>query len=151
MAHYVCIDGTNYPIPDELVESIRKKEKKLTYKKICKKLQPIYYIESDGYVDKALDFLKDANCATSKEQLESILALNKLANVAKYLNDGWLPDWDNKTEPKYYMLKVNNHLEIRAAYTLADGNLFFKSWEHTNQAIEILGEKEIFKALTLNH
>ena len=79
------------------------KDKRLTYDDVCKKLfenKDIFYtnvagdIESTSFLDTA-DWLYDKNNATTAHQLECILAKNKLANVAKYLNNGWKPSETN--------------------------------------------------------
>jgi hypothetical protein len=87
----------------------------------------------------------------AEEQLESILALNKLCNVAKYLNKEWLPNWDDTYEKKYYFSISLDELLICPIYTTNDGAVYFKTKELAQRAIEILGEKEIKKALILNH
>lgn len=90
--------------------------------------------------------------SSSKEQLESIIALNQLVNVAKYLNGDWLPNWDSK-ENKYYIYyncsrrKVN----IGSSVTFKNSMVYFKYEELAQQAIDILTEPIIRKALTLNH
>lgn len=91
-----------------------------------------------------------SNVATTREQLESILALNKLCNVAKYLNGDWSP---KHQELKYFIQLVSFDFTISVASIVGffGGLVYFKSKELAEQAIEILGEKEIIKALTLNH
>ena len=86
---------------------------------------------------------------TSEEQLEQLLALNKLMNVAKYLNGDWEPDWKNKYEDKYcigydYSLLT---LHVYRWTTTCNVGSWFKSIQLVNQAIEILGEEEVKKAL----
>lgn len=95
--------------------------------------------------------------STTKEQLESILALNKLCNVAKYLNDGWLPTFNHNC----YVINTPAHkepveirvtlTEIAGGYGIKYSSVYFKSKELAQQAIEILGESVIRQALTLNH
>ena len=47
----------------------------------------------------------DPNNATSKEQLECLMAYNKLHNVAEYLNKGWKPDWSSNGANYYIFYK----------------------------------------------
>jgi len=89
--------------------------------------------------------------STSKEQLESILALNKLCNVAKYLNEGWLPDFADGKTNKWRIYINYGKLETSNNQTVSEGTVYFKSSDLARKAIEILGEEEIKKALTLNH
>ena len=66
------------------------KDKQLTYEDICKKLfeDDHYTIAWEGYPIKCCSAIYNASNATTEHQLECILAKNKLANVAKYLNNG---------------------------------------------------------------
>ena len=66
-------------------------KKNITYKDICNNiLKTCYYINSKGKIICILDSsdnLKiDKNNATNKKQLERLLALNQLLNIAEYYN-----------------------------------------------------------------
>ena len=84
---------------------------------------------------------------TSEKQLEQLLALNKLMNVAKYLNGDWEPDWNNEFENKFYIFHSFGKLNICAKNYSIFGCAVFKSKDLARQAIEILGEEEVKKAL----
>lgn len=70
--------------------------KNITYDVVCNNIFNIrnedtgYYIENTGDIRKASGFSnkarKDKNNATNKEQLERLLALNQLLNIAEYYN-----------------------------------------------------------------
>jgi hypothetical protein len=86
---------------------------------------------------------------TSEKQLEQLLALNKLINVAKYLNGDWEPDWKNNDQNKYcigYDYPESTLCPYRWISS-CHGGAWFKSIQLANQAIEILGEEEVKKAL----
>lgn len=87
--------------------------------------------------------------ATSKNQIEQLLALNKLMNVAKYLNGDWEPDWYNSGETKWGISFNGSQkkIDISVWGTQKYGNVYFKLEELVYQAIEILGEEEVKKAL----
>jgi len=89
------------------------------------------------------------NAASTKNQLEWLLAVNKLQNVANYLNDGWKPDWNNKNETKWHITyDVENHEFIHGArHFMIRGEVCFKSKKLASKAIDILGEEEVKKAL----
>lgn len=59
-------------------------KKDVTYKDICNALKPNYFIGSYGNVH-ASD-ITDENRSTNKKQLERLLALNQLLNIAEYYN-----------------------------------------------------------------
>ena len=67
------------------------KEKKLTYEDIAEELfsKPVFYIGANGDIEPAgnlSNYVTNLNNCTSKRQAEKLLAINKLMNVAKYLN-----------------------------------------------------------------
>ena len=110
-------------------------KKKVTYADIIKELCSgnCYYIN---------------NNPTSWKHLQQLLAINKLMNVAKYLNGDLEPDFtDNKY--KFYISYCYDvkKLNIWFKQHTNDGCVYFKSEELAYQAIEILGEEEVKKAL----
>lgn len=111
-------------------------KKKVTYTDIIKELYSgnCYYIN---------------NNSTSWRHLQHLIALNKLMNVAKYLNGDWEPQFLDRCQKKwciYYNFEdfkwgVTNYTHYQHAA------VYFKSEELALQAIEILGEEEVKKAL----
>lgn len=111
-------------------------KKKVTYADIIKELCSgnCYYIN---------------NNPTSWRQLQQLLALNKLMNVAKYLNGDWEPDWNDSCEIKWCLFfnYCNNKTMTSNWQSSHYGGVYFKSEELALQAIEILGEEEVKRAL----
>jgi hypothetical protein len=141
------------------VVHFKKSKKVLSYKDVANeifKFKSAYYLSADGTPNcvPEVGYAIHPVLSKTKTQLESILALNKLCNVAKYLNGDWLPS--HKHEHQYY-IQININSEISSVNSFCGGghdissNVYFKSKELAQQAIEILGEDEIRKALTLNH
>lgn len=145
-------DGNTY--------TIVKKEKKLTYEDIADKMllneAYHYFINSDGKIfntKNSSSNYKLPNIALSKKQLEKLLAINKLMNVAKYLNGDWQPNWINESEGKYYIQidNVCNDLHIDWTGLFNCSIVYFKSEELAEQAIDILGEETIRLALCTDY
>lgn len=86
------------------------------------------------------------NC-TSQRQAEKLIAINKLLNVAKYLNGGWKPDWENYDEFKYYIYISSGNINIDSIMSSFSDLVYFRSRELAQQAINILGEETIKLAL----
>lgn len=137
-------------------ECIKFKPKKLTYEDVANALflgKTGYYISNDGKVRHASWSIHngacvEANNALSKLQCEKLLALNKLINVAKYLNGDWEPDFKQCNEAKFYFtVEVNNLIIVPYGITNF-GTPCFKSRKLAEQAIEILGEETIKLALS---
>ena len=91
-----------------------------------------------------------ADCfITSEKQLEQLLALNKLINVAKYLNGDWKPNFKDSNCHKYYITYDSDSKKLMTWFKqfMNDGSVYFKSEELAHQAIDILGKEEVKKAL----
>ena len=105
-------------------ECIKFKPKKdisnLTYEKVCRRLFPDnegYYIDIDGRIinDCIEGLLEEPNNAPNRKQLERLLALNQLMNIAYYYNDkqymrvGYYIKYD-KLDDKYFVENLDNNL-----------------------------------------
>ena len=144
------LDGNTYTVVE--------KEHRLNYDNIAEKLFPTpemhYYITNDGTIIDNYNSEENRNLknnALSKRQLEKLLAINKLMNVAKYLNGGWQPDWDYIHEMKWYIFIKDKQIRICYADDICCNNIYFKSRELVEKAIEILGEETIKLALCTDY
>lgn len=65
-----------------------------------------------------------------------------LMNVAKYLNEGWQPDWKNRNEDKVfiYIDYIDKSMKFGRSSIHQSSEVYFKSEELAQQAIDILGE-----------
>ena len=132
------------------------KDKQLTYSDVCRKLFLGYgwfFTDAEGDIHHTLggDAYSCANNSATKHQLKCILAKNKLANVAKYLNGEWKP-WHDKSIASIVVLMETktgvSPCEIINGSCASDcGSIWFKSKDLTRQAIEILGEETVKLAL----
>lgn len=128
------------------------KDKQLTYEDICNKLfkDGHYYTDEDGdlcFNGRGANI--SPNNATTKHQLECILAKNKLANCAVYLNNGWKPNLE-RDYGYCIILDLYNDFTIDHCAVLCVNSLskvMFKSKELAQQAIKILGEETVKLAL----
>lgn len=128
-------------------------KKKITYNDICRELffnRPSWRLTGSGITNCTLDtIIYPSSMGTSHKQLEQLLALNKLMNVAKYLNGDWEPDFTDFSERKCYItydfedLMLDVDFSVYYRYSV----VYFESEELARQAIEILGEEEVKKAL----
>lgn len=130
-------------------------KKKITYQDVKAELfsdTKEHYVEYSGTINSSKTtryYGENIIIATSIQQIEQLLALNKLMNVTKYLNGDWKPDWHNSRETKWCLFFDNCTHKITAStwQTSHYGCVHFKSEELALQAIEILGEDEVKKAL----
>lgn len=129
-------------------------KKELTYDYIAKKLfehNKTYYIGNFANVDcieEALYNYREANNCTSEKQARKLLAINKLMNVAKYLNGDWQPNWGTDDKFNYFIyIDSKGVLSIGSHAFTYSSEIYFKSRELAEQAISILGEETIRLAL----
>lgn len=132
-------------------ECIKFKKKRLTYEDVARKLfkdKVCYYLRQGAEIIRykpKLTSAELANNATSEKQLQRLLAINKLMNVAEYLNDGWKPNWKDSNFSKWYI--IWNHclckFIIDSGQSLQCNGIYFKTPDLALKAIEILGEEEV--------
>lgn len=126
----------------------------ITYEDVCNKLSDKnsghFYINGVGDIEHSYNNPGLINTASSEHQLECILAKNKLANVAVYLNDGWKPTKGTSVWVIEYDCYLGYHARSIQEGSIAFncyGLVIFKSEELAHQAIEILGEETVKLAL----
>lgn len=162
-------DGSavEYPIPDNLqfffAEDgklmVRKKiegnenptdageGKPITYDDICKKLfrnNKIYWAYKDVvYSDMASPSnYKDVDNCTSEAQVKRLAAFNKLQNIAKYLNNGWVSNFNGKNKNWFIRIEDGKYV-ARFFKWFNNGSVYFKSKEAANEAIRLMGEDSL--------
>ena len=130
------------------------KDKQLTYENVCKELFKKEHHFTD--VNGGLCYTRESpnacpNNASTKHQLECILAKNKLANMAGYLNGNWEPGRTDSGHFDAYVIYTTPNKEyigyIKINNCAQNSNVLFKSQELAQQAIEILGEEVVKLAL----
>lgn len=139
-------------------EQLKGIEKKLTYKDVARELFKDNFIHTIDDLGGYAEFYNDGDegchyrCnATSKRQFEKLRAINMLMNVAKYLNDGWQPDWRDVVKHKYYISMLDGEITVGDLTCTPGMDIYFKSEELANKAIEILGEETIRLALCTDY
>lgn len=122
-------------------------KKHLTYEDVAKELfegndKYIYFFpHNKGWMNAVF---------TSQKQIEKLISINKLLNVAKYLNREWKPNWKDADERKYfiYICPRDCYIGVKSATIHMSDIVYFKSEELAKQAMEILGEETIKTALS---
>lgn len=164
-------DGSavEYPIPDNLqfffAEDgklmVRKKidgdmnstpdageGKPITYDDICKDLfynKNAYYLDNDNKVSSWVmtsSNYKDSDNCTSIAQAKRIIAFNKLLNIAKYLNDGWKPDFEHVCQ-NWQICSDKGKYTAKFVSLVNNAAIFFPTKEVTIEAIRLMGEESL--------
>lgn len=127
-------------------------KKKITYQDVCKELflnKPSWRLNDLSIITRTpcspWAIIHQNTISTSNKQLEQLLALNKLMNVAVYLNS----NCNEISElPGYWYIYADGK-ELKAGRRVISRSslVAFKSEKLVYQAIEILGKEEVKKAL----
>lgn len=131
-----------------------KKKSALDYRQVLAKLTEgkklYFYMNEYGHMSpsNAWGLIENVFTIFDERQAKQLFALNKLMNVARYLNKKPV-DWDGNTHAKWYIVynHYGNYLSTSLAYYGQSSEVYFDSEKHAKQAIEILGEDTIKKAL----
>lgn len=160
-------DGSavEYPIPDGLTFffneegklMVQKKQEQesapdtkngdpITYDDICKKLffnKTAYWVRSNNIEEGVIrDSYDDIDNCASKAQAKRLVAFNKLQNIAKYLNEGWKPNFDGN-HANWNIIKDNDTFIAMNTKVLNKACVYFKSEYLTMEAIRIMGEESL--------
>ena len=133
---------------DEKPTNDAEEGKPITYYDILKEL----YMGKTAYwiYDKCIEFGKqlsynfdDAVNCTSVAQAKRMVAFNKLQNIAKYLNEGWKPDFTDGTQNWFIAEEYFGEYKVKFTYSGNYGVVFFKSKCLANEAIRLMGEDSL--------
>ena len=155
----IPMDGTavELPIPDNLQVFIGEDGKPMIRKKIEgdekkdidekdideKEGNPITYddILKKLYLNK-FPYRKTFNCTTLK-QAKRCVAFNKLLNIAKYLNEGWEPNFKDDDSKKWSIVKDLDNYYVNYNVGTNDASVYFKSAALAEKAILLMGEDSL--------
>lgn len=163
-------DGTavEIPIPDNLQvfiseegkPMIRKKikgdekptdageGKPITYDDICRALflnKDTWFLNHDtidSWVQTLSNYRDFDNC-TSKAQVKRMIAFNKLQNIAKYLNDGWKPNFEYGNKNWYIYREGVDNYEIFWSDIFNSGLVYFKTEELAWKAFHLMDRESL--------
>ena len=160
-------DGSavEYPVPDNLSFFFNEEGKLMVHKKQeqesapdTKNGDPITYddIQKELFFEKTaywncgnniedgiMDYsYNDIDNCTSIAQAKRLAAFNKLQNIAKYLNDGWKPDFGGG-QKNWNIIKDNDTFIAMFTSSVNKASVYFKSEDLTKEAIRIMGEESL--------
>ena len=116
-------------------------KKYLTYKEVAEKLnKDTCFFIAKGKIQSYAQYASYDNpgVANSYRQIEKILAINQLMNIAKYYNGDWKPDWNNKYELKYCIsfTTITNSYNITSRAQTYLNAIHFKNQEDAQAVID---------------
>ena len=118
----------------------------ITYDDICKELffgKTAYWVHDNKIKKGVMRYsYNDIDNYTSLAQAKRTLAFNKLQNIAKYLNDGWKPDFGGRSE-NWNIIKDDDTFVVMFTSSVNKACVYFKSEDLTKEAIRIMGEESL--------
>lgn len=133
---------------DEKPTNDAEEGKPTTYDDICKDLfllKDTYYLDNDkisSWVQTSSNYKDFDNC-TSIAQAKRMIAFNKLQNIAKYLNNGWKPNFKDASQKWFIAEQYFGEYIAKFTYSGNYGIVFFKSKCLVNEAIRLMGEDSL--------
>lgn len=170
-------DGSavEYPIPDNLQfffaedgklmvrqktehENVPNNEEgnPITYDDILKKL----YLNKTAYwacgekaisqrIQRSREHKDSVNC-TSEAQARRMAAFNKLQNIAKYLNNGWKPNFKDAEQKWFIAEQYFGEYQAKFTYSVNYGIVYFKSEDLVLEAIRLMGKDSLNDLFSTN-
>lgn len=65
----------------------------------------------------------------SSRNIDKLLAISKLMDIAKYYNGDWKPNWNNLNDCKYHIICNNGAYAVDYSYIYIYSNIYFKNKE----------------------
>lgn len=124
-----------------------KNDDPITYDDICKELffeKNAYWVRDNKIKKGVIRYsYGDIDNYTSLAQAKRTLAYNKLQNIAKYLNDGWKPDFTEDSNPYTICKNCAGGYSFLGNHKHQIGAIYFKTEELAKEAIRIMGEESL--------
>ena len=118
----------------------------ITYDDICKELffgKTAYWVHDNKIKEGVVRCsYNDIDNYTSLVLAKRTLAFNKLQNIAKYLNEGWKPNF-NGNQKNWNIIKDDDTFVIMFTNTVNKSCVYFKTEELAREAIRIMGEDSL--------
>lgn len=134
---------------DEKPTNDTEEEKPITYDDILKELyfdKTAYWTWGKDKIFKEkqdiVNYADSVNC-TTPAQAKRCAAFNKLQNIAKYLNDGWKPNFKDGTQNWFIAEEYSGEYKSKFSYSGNYGIVYFKSKCLVNEAIRLMGEDSL--------
>ena len=86
----------------------------------------------------------------SSHNIDKLLAVSKLMDIAKYYNGDWKPDWNNLNECKYHIICKNGAYAVDYSCIYIYSNIYFKNKEDAQAVIDNPNFRDILDAIYKN-
>lgn len=124
-----------------------KNDDPITYDDICEELffgKTAYWVRNNKIKKGVIRYsCGDIDNYTSLAHAKRTLAYNKLQNIAKYLNEGWKPDFTEDSNPYTICKNCAGGYSFLGNHKHQIGAIYFKTEELAKEAIRIMGEESL--------
>ena len=86
----------------------------------------------------------------SSRNIDKLLAISKLMDIAKYYNGDWKPDWNNLNDCKYHIICNNGAYAVDYSYIYIYSSIYFKNKKDTQAVIDNPNFRDILDAVYKN-
>lgn len=130
-----------------------KSKEELTYEQIAEKLFDGPCVRICMIDESYIAGVCSASPCTSEKQAKKLLAINKLMNVARYLNGEWKPNWSKNAASADHKFSICINTKGEVDFYICNSHVntmlvYFDTPDKALQAINILGEETIRLALS---
>ena len=94
--------------------------------------------------------IRYGSIVVSSSNIDKLLAISKLMDIAKYYNGDWKPDWNNLNYCKYYIICNNGIYAVDYSYIYIYSNIYFKNKEDAIAIINNPNFRDILDAVYKN-
>lgn len=136
---------------DKIILIKKNKDNIERYEDIAKYLyynKSAFSIENNNYI--TTEYITGNNYLSSfifknYNQFEKLASSNNLINCAIFFNRGWNPNWEDETEPKYYICYnyKTKKFEINETYNINCSFIYFRNKDDAIKTINLLGTKAL--------
>lgn len=86
----------------------------------------------------------------SSRNIDKLLAVSKLMDIAKYYNGDWKPNWNNLNDCKYHIIYNGEYDTYEVDYSYIYSNIYFKNKEDAIAVINNPNFRDILDAVYKN-
>lgn len=94
--------------------------------------------------------IRYGSIVVSSSNIDKLLAISKLMDIAKYYNGDWKPDWGNKNEYKYSIVYSRSIYKVDYGWMTIFSNIYFKNKKDAQAVIDNPNFRDILNTVYKN-
>ena len=94
--------------------------------------------------------IRYGSIVVSSSNIDKLLAISKLMDIAKYYNGDWEPDWDNQNEYKYSIVYNRGIYKVDYGLMTIFSNIYFKNKKDAQAVIDNPNFRDILNTVYKN-